>query len=177
MPASSLQRHGPPRPRPPRPRPPSPPAPLDPAPALNSPPLEPNPPPPRTPASSAPTSSNSSWSAAPSSPLTHPPHPPPFEFKRPQDSILFGADEFELESERSRELAAGEVPLGIGAGTRLRRAIVDRNVRIGRNVTLVNEAGVKEAAPRPGGLPAGVHIREGIIVVRRSATVPAGTVV
>ncbi|KAI8475062.1 MAG: nucleotide-diphospho-sugar transferase [Monoraphidium minutum] len=92
-----------------------------------------------------------------------------------QDSILFGADQLELEAERRRELAAGIVPFGVGAGSQIRRAILDKNVRIGRNVRLLNAAGVREGAG--GALPRGVVIRDGIIVVRRDATVPDGTTV
>jgi glucose-1-phosphate adenylyltransferase len=100
---------------------------------------------------------------------------------------VFGADEFELESDRRAELAAGEVPLGIGAGSVLRRAVVDRNARVGRGVRLVNAAGLAEArelgSGAPGGrgppahLPRGVEIREGILVVKRGAVIPDGTVV
>jgi hypothetical protein len=52
---------------------------------------------------------------------------------------------------------------------------LDRNVRIGSGVKLCNNAGVKEGAA--GALPKGVVIRDGIIVVRRDAIVPDGTVV
>ncbi|GBF92767.1 ADP-glucose pyrophosphorylase large subunit [Raphidocelis subcapitata] len=93
-----------------------------------------------------------------------------------QDSILFGCDEFELAAERTAELAAGEVPLGVGAGSVVRRAIIDKNVRIGRGVRLVNARGLKEA--REGdGLPKGVEIRGGILVVKRNAVIPDGTMV
>ena len=40
---------------------------------------------------------------------------------------MFGADRFELEADRRADLAGGRIPLGIGAGTRIRRAIVDKN--------------------------------------------------
>ncbi|GBF96687.1 glucose-1-phosphate adenylyltransferase [Raphidocelis subcapitata] len=93
-----------------------------------------------------------------------------------QEVIVFGADEFELDGERAAELAGGVVPLGIGAGSVVKGAILDKNVRIGRNVRLVNEKGVRDAGP-DAGLPAGVTIRDGILVVRRSAVVPDGTVV
>ena len=49
-------------------------------------------------------------------------------------------------------------------------------MRIGKNVRLVNEKGLRDAGPEAG-LPAGVSIRDGILVVRRSAVVPDGTVV
>lgn len=117
-----------------------------------------------------------------------------------EDSVIFGADSFETPAERAAELAAGEIPLGIGAGAVVRRAIVDRNARIGRGVKLVNAAGVREASGcgcgccfgdgnghgggsvdgHGGGnaaLPKGVAIRDGVIIVARDAVLPDGTVV
>ena len=52
----------------------------------------------------------------------------------------------------------------------LDRVIVDKNARIGRGVRLTNEAGVQNADGD------GYHIRNGIIIVPKWATVPDGTV-
>jgi glucose-1-phosphate adenylyltransferase len=91
---------------------------------------------------------------------------------------MFGAEELDTAPARLAELAAGKIPLGVGAGTVVRRAIIDRNARVGRGVRLVNEAGVRDSSRAPGlRLPAGVVIREGIICVTRGAVVPDGTVV
>jgi hypothetical protein len=49
-------------------------------------------------------------------------------------------------------------------------------VRIGRGARLVNARGLREA--REGdGLPRGVEIRRGILVVKRNAVIPDGTTV
>ncbi len=82
-------------------------------------------------------------------------------------SVLLGADFYEDEDEAP---ARGNRPrLGIGRDVVLDRVIVDKNARIGDGVRLVNEAGVQEADGD------GYVIREGIIVVPKDATVPAGT--
>ena len=69
------------------------------------------------------------------------------------------------------------MPLGVGAGTRITKAILDKNARVGRGCRLVNAGHVREAGGARGGLPEGVVIREGIIIVKRDAVIPDGTVV
>jgi glucose-1-phosphate adenylyltransferase len=88
-----------------------------------------------------------------------------------RDTILIGADRIETESEREENRQLGRPHLGIGEGTVLERAIVDKDCRIGRNVRLVNQRGLQEAET-----PLYV-IREGIIAIPRGATIPDGTVV
>jgi glucose-1-phosphate adenylyltransferase len=53
----------------------------------------------------------------------------------------------------------------------LQRVIVDKNCRIGRNVRIVNEGGVREADGDNH------FIREGIVVLPHGAVVPDGTVI
>ena len=65
----------------------------------------------------------------------------------------------------------GAPPIGIGEGSIIERAIVDKNARIGRNVRIVNEKGVRE-----GEGPDWV-IREGILVIPKNAVIPDGTVI
>jgi glucose-1-phosphate adenylyltransferase len=92
-----------------------------------------------------------------------------------QDTIVFGADEYDTMGDRREELVQGHVPLGIGAGSTIEHAIIDSNARIGRNVRLTNAGGVKDG--RDSNLPAGVVIRDGILVVLRDAVIPDNTVV
>ncbi|MFO7630863.1 MAG: glucose-1-phosphate adenylyltransferase, partial [Prochlorococcaceae cyanobacterium] len=51
-----------------------------------------------------------------------------------EDTLAMGADSYESEPERILVRSRGGVPLGIGAGSLVRRAILDKNVRIGANV-------------------------------------------
>lgn len=92
-----------------------------------------------------------------------------------EDSLLFGADTFETPAQRAAcSVAASGLPaLGIGAGSTVRRAVVDRNARIGAGCALVNAAGVVEGDA--DALPNGIVIREGLVIVTRDAIVPAGT--
>lgn len=82
-------------------------------------------------------------------------------------SVLLGADFYEQEAAP----AAGGVPLGIGPGAELDRVIVDKNARIGEGARLVNEAGIDHADGE------GYHIRGGIIIVPKGATIPPGMIV
>ena len=61
-----------------------------------------------------------------------------------------------------------EPAVGIGEGSVIEGAIIDKNARIGRGVRLVNERGLKDAEVGP------VTIRDGIIVVPKNAVVPDG---
>ena len=69
--------------------------------------------------------------------------------------------------------ASGGVPIGIGAGSHLKNVIVDKNARIGKNVTITNAAGVQDASCEEDGY----FIRGGIVVVLRNGTIPDGTVI
>jgi glucose-1-phosphate adenylyltransferase len=83
-----------------------------------------------------------------------------------EDSIVMGADFYELPWERGeRQL------LGIGEKCVVRRAIIDKNARIGNRVALVNKKGIEsydDADER-------YYIRSGIIVVPKGAAIPDGT--
>jgi glucose-1-phosphate adenylyltransferase len=89
------------------------------------------------------------------------------------NALLMGADYYESPTERLKNLESGKVPLGVGANTTIRRAIVDKNARIGRNVGIVNKDGVSEASRED----LGFVIQKGIVVIIKNATIPDGTVI
>ncbi len=90
-----------------------------------------------------------------------------------QDTLVMGADSYESEPERQRLRASGGVPLGIGPGTTIRRAILDKNVRIGANVQVINRNHVQEADRSD----LGFTIRIGIVVIEKNTTLPDGTII
>jgi len=90
-----------------------------------------------------------------------------------QDSLVMGADYFESREERAVLRERGGTPIGVGQGSTVKRAIIDKNVRIGRNVTIVNKDHVEEA-DRP---ELGFYIRNGIVVVAKNVTITDGTVI
>jgi len=90
-----------------------------------------------------------------------------------QDTLLMGADFFESSEERLVLRERGGIPIGVGRGTTVKGAILDKNVRIGRDVTIVNKDRVEEA-DRP---ELNFYIRNGIVVVVKNGTIADGTVI
>jgi glucose-1-phosphate adenylyltransferase len=84
-----------------------------------------------------------------------------------------GADYYESPAERLQALDSGKVPLGIGANTTIRRAIIDKNARIGRHVHITNKEGIAESNREE----LGFVIRNGIVVVIKNATIPDGMII
>ncbi len=92
---------------------------------------------------------------------------------RIENSILMGSDYFESIEEIRANIELGKPSIGIGKNTLIRRAIIDKNVRIGRDVMLLNEAGVEQKDAENGSY----FIRDGIIIVPKGAYLKDGTVV
>ncbi|AZB73554.1 glucose-1-phosphate adenylyltransferase [Synechococcus elongatus] len=90
-----------------------------------------------------------------------------------QDALLMGADFYETSELRHQNRANGKVPMGIGSGTTIRRAIIDKNAHIGQNVQIVNKDHVEEADRED----LGFMIRSGIVVVVKGAFIPDNTVI
>ncbi len=90
-----------------------------------------------------------------------------------EDSLIMGSDFYEPFTERERFLQKGMVPLGISPGTTIRRAIIDKNARVGRNVQIINKDRVEEADRED----LGFYIRSGIVVVLKNALIPDGMVI
>jgi glucose-1-phosphate adenylyltransferase len=88
-----------------------------------------------------------------------------------RDAVINGADRFETDAERAANRQRGLPDLGIGDGTVIERAILDKDCRIGRNVRLVNSRGVEEAEGD------NYVIRDGIVVIPKASVVPDGTVI
>jgi glucose-1-phosphate adenylyltransferase len=84
-----------------------------------------------------------------------------------------GADFYEPFAERQSGMQSGGIPVGIGAGSTIRKAIVDKNARIGRNVQILNQDRVEEAEREQEGF----YIRSGIVVVFKNASIPDNTII
>jgi glucose-1-phosphate adenylyltransferase len=88
-------------------------------------------------------------------------------------SYMMGADYYQTLEDMQADLAAGRPWIGVGEGTIVRRAIIDKNARIGAQVRLVNDAGVVEADGPNGSY----YIRDRIIIVPKNGLIPDGSVV
>ncbi|XP_020276057.1 glucose-1-phosphate adenylyltransferase large subunit 2, chloroplastic-like isoform X3 [Asparagus officinalis] len=90
-----------------------------------------------------------------------------------KDTMMMGADYYQTEVERASFLAAGKVPVGVGANTNIRNCIIDKNAKIGKNVVIANTDNVEEAE-RPS---EGFYIRSGITVVLKNGTIADGSII
>nr|ABR17521.1 unknown [Picea sitchensis] len=90
-----------------------------------------------------------------------------------QDAVMLGADYYETDAEVVSLLAEGKVPVGIGQNTKIRNCIIDKNARIGKNVTIANSENIKEADRTEEGF----CIRSGITVILKNSTIKDGLVI
>ncbi len=88
-----------------------------------------------------------------------------------QDVVVMGADYYENQEQIRKNFARGRPPIGIGKHCRIRRAIIDKNARIGDGCEL-SAVGKADGAYVGGA----IVIRDGVLVVTKGATIPAGTI-
>ncbi len=85
--------------------------------------------------------------------------------------VMMGGDGFEsiIEKEENRRLGLPDI--GVGAGSVIENAILDKNVRIGKNVVIRNHAGVEDVETDT------YVVRDGIVVVPKGVVIPDNTVI
>ena len=83
--------------------------------------------------------------------------------------VMMGADFYE-NCDGYAQRTEG-IPVGIGAGCTIERAIIDKNARIGDAVIVRNH---EQTANMDG---PGYHIRDGIVIIPKNGMIPAGTVI
>jgi glucose-1-phosphate adenylyltransferase len=88
-----------------------------------------------------------------------------------RNTVFIGADRFETEEEKAQNARRRVPNLGVGDGSVIEQAILDKDCRVGRNVRIVNHQNVMEAE-------AGTYvIRDGIVVIPKAAVIHDGTVI
>ena len=88
-----------------------------------------------------------------------------------QSSVLMGADYFETDAERAENERLGRPDIGIGDNSVIKGAIIDKNARIGSNVT------IRYIPDRPDEETDCWVCRDGVVIVPKNSIVPAGTVI
>jgi len=86
-------------------------------------------------------------------------------------TVLMGADFFETPGQRQENARLNRPDVGIGGGSVIEDAIIDKNVRIGRRVTI---QAVGKTAEMDG---PNFYVRDGIVIIPKGAVVPDGTVI
>ncbi|HEY2380389.1 MAG TPA: glucose-1-phosphate adenylyltransferase [Terriglobia bacterium] len=85
--------------------------------------------------------------------------------------MIMGADYYEDEDDFDYNRQLGIPNIGIGKGSIIRKAIIDKNAHIGENVRILNE----QRAQNLDG--AGYYIRDGIVMVPKNGIIQSGTIV
>jgi glucose-1-phosphate adenylyltransferase len=83
-------------------------------------------------------------------------------------SLILGADFYDAHPASPH---AGGPPMGIGEGSLIEDAIIDKNARVGRNVRITGAGG-----RRPHDGPS-YYVREGLVIVPKGGVIPDGTVI
>jgi glucose-1-phosphate adenylyltransferase len=86
-------------------------------------------------------------------------------------TVHHGSDYYGWQDFEARNPVQGPASPGVGEGTVIEGAIVDRNAAIGSGCVITNAAGVTD------GEGPGFYIRDGIVVILKNAEIPAGTVI
>ena len=91
------------------------------------------------------------------------------EGTRLDHTLMMGADFYQSIADIKADQLIGRPPVGIGSNTIISKAIIDKNVRIGDNCRIVNQHGLEYHDDE------NYHIREGIVIIPKGATIPHGT--
>ena len=92
---------------------------------------------------------------------------------RVENSIVMGSDYYESLDEIRADLDVRVPHIGIGRNTIIKGAIVDKNVRIGKDVQLINKGEFESRDSDDGSF----FIREGIVIIPKRAVIPDGTII
>ena len=84
-----------------------------------------------------------------------------------RDSVILGNDFYETAEDIAANTSRGLPPIGIGDGTVIEGAIVDKNARIGRRTRIVNDHGWDAIADSTT-----FTVRDGVAIVPKDAVVP-----
>lgn len=88
-----------------------------------------------------------------------------------EDSIIMGCDFYQSLDELLRDQKEGKPIMGIGRNCVIKKAILDKNVKIGDNAKIVNEKKLNNFEDE------NYSIKDGIIIVHKNATIAPGTVI
>ena len=86
-----------------------------------------------------------------------------------RDSIIMGNDSYQTAKDYGHDAYNGRPPLGIGSGTHISRAIIDKDCRIGKNVRIENAENIDSTEETARGM-----IRDGIFVLPKDSVLPDG---
>ncbi|XP_057545776.1 inactive glucose-1-phosphate adenylyltransferase small subunit 2, chloroplastic [Amaranthus tricolor] len=89
-----------------------------------------------------------------------------------EDSILMGSDIYQEDLVPLMKKKKSTIRIGIGQGSFVRKAIIDKNARIGRRVMIINKDNIQEGNRKDQEFV----IRDGIVIITKSAIIPDDTI-
>ena len=85
------------------------------------------------------------------------------------DTIIMGCDFYETQHKILEQDAMGIPHMSIGPGSKIQRAIIDKNVHIGENVVITDKTGTPDFdGPN-------YYVRDGIVIIPKNAVIASGT--
>lgn len=87
------------------------------------------------------------------------------------DSVIMGADYYESDDDRTKNQRLGRPDVGIGEGSIIEGALIDKNTRIGKHVH------IRHLPDRPDETHQHWVASDGLVVVPKSAIIPNNTVI
>ena len=88
-----------------------------------------------------------------------------------RDTVMMGSDYYETDEHRAENVEQGRPDIGIGNGSIIEGAIIDKKARIGRNVH------IRQLADRPDSENENWVVRDGLVIVSKSGIIADGTVI
>jgi glucose-1-phosphate adenylyltransferase len=85
--------------------------------------------------------------------------------------LMMGADSYQKIDEMQADIDRGFPRIGVGSNCFIRRAIIDKNARIGAGVQIINESRRQEYEGD------GYVIRDGITIIPKNGIIPDGTII
>jgi len=92
-------------------------------------------------------------------------------YSRLEYTLHMGADYYQTMDDLEADSHQGLPWIGVGEKTIIRRTIIDKNVRIGSNVRILNEAAREHHDGE------NYYIREGIVIIPKGAIITDGTII
>ena len=89
-----------------------------------------------------------------------------------ENVLYMGADFYQSDLERSRDIQSKIPPVGLGENSIIKNAIIDKNTRIGKNVKIINKKNIQNKDREKEGY----CIRNGIVIIIKNAIIPDNTI-
>jgi glucose-1-phosphate adenylyltransferase len=88
-----------------------------------------------------------------------------------EDSIIMGCDYYQSLNDILADRASGKPIMGVGKNCVIKKAILDKNVKIGDNTKIINEKKLEVSKGE------NYSIKDGIVIIHKNSVIPPGTII